>query len=172
MRRRVLGDEHVDRAVANTTDFTADFQTFITQYAWGNIWSRPGLDGRTRRLLVLAMIAALGRWEEFRLHVSTGLLHGLEICDVKETLLQTAVYAGVPAANTAFHIAQEEIKKSKKLKIAWKPEDLLDGSISWRAAYLFTVAIHKRPMLQITTSVLRVTLTCCGSRYPVIALTE
>lgn len=76
--------------------------------------SGPGLDYRTRRLLVLVMMAALGRWEEFRLHVSAGLLYGLEACDVKESLLQTAIYAGVPAANTAFHIAQEEIDKLSK----------------------------------------------------------
>ena len=114
IRRKVLGDAHVDRAIANTTEFTQDFQALITKYAWGTVWSRPGLDYRTRRLLVLAMMAALGRWEEFRLHVSTGLLHGLEICDIKESLLQTAIYAGVPAANTAFHIAQEEIEKVSK----------------------------------------------------------
>jgi len=111
IRRKVLGDAHVDRSIANTTAFTQDFQELITKYAWGTVWSRPGLDHRTRRLLVLATMAALGRWEEFRLHVSTGLLQGLEICDLKETLLQTAIYAGIPAANTAFHIAQEEIEK-------------------------------------------------------------
>ena len=109
VRRKVLGDAHVDRAIAKTTPFTEDFQDLITKYAWGTIWTRPGLDRRTRRLLVLVMMAALGRWEEFRLHVSTGLAHGLEICDIKESILQTAIYAGVPAANTAFHIAQEEI---------------------------------------------------------------
>jgi 3-oxoadipate enol-lactonase / 4-carboxymuconolactone decarboxylase len=117
VRRKVLGDEHVDRAIAGTSDFTADFQTLITQYAWGTIWTRPGLDRRTRRLLVLATMAALGRWEEFRLHVGTGLQHGLEVCDIKEALLQTAVYAGVPAANTAFHIAKEEIEKVNSGKI-------------------------------------------------------
>jgi 3-oxoadipate enol-lactonase / 4-carboxymuconolactone decarboxylase len=110
-RREVLGDEHVDRAISNTTAFTQDFQDLITQYAWGTIWTRPGLDRTTRRLLVLAMMAALGRWEEFRLHIGTGLKNGLEICDVKETLLQTAIYAGVPAANTAFKIVQEELDK-------------------------------------------------------------
>ena len=114
VRRKVLGDAHVDRAIANTTPFTEDFQALITKYAWGTVWTRPGLDHRTRRLLVLVMMAALGRWEEFRLHVSAGLSHGLEICDIKESLLQTAVYAGIPAANTAFHIAQEEIDKSVK----------------------------------------------------------
>jgi len=111
VRRRALGDAYVDGAIANKTDFTEDFQEFITKYAWGTVWARPGLDHRTRRLLTLVMMAALGRWEEFRVHVSTGLLHGLEICDIKESLLQTAIYAGVPTANTAFHIAQEEIGK-------------------------------------------------------------
>jgi 3-oxoadipate enol-lactonase/4-carboxymuconolactone decarboxylase len=114
VRRKVLGDAHVDRAIENTTAFTEDFQALITKYAWGTIWSRPGLEHRTRRLLVLVMMAALGRWEEFRLHVSAGLLHGLEICDIKESLLQAAIYAGVPAANTAFHIAQEEINGLSK----------------------------------------------------------
>ena len=110
----MLGDAHVDRAIAGKTAFTEDFQALITKYAWGAIWGRPGLDYRTRRLLVLATMAALGRWEEFRLHVSAGLLHGLELCDIKESLLQTAIYAGVPAANTAFHIAQEEINRLSK----------------------------------------------------------
>lgn len=108
VRRAVLGDAHVDRAIANTTTFTSDFQELITRYAWGAIWTRPGLDPRTRRLLVLAMTAALGRWEEFRLHVRTGLAAELELCDLEEVLLQVAIYAGVPAANTAFHIATEE----------------------------------------------------------------
>jgi 3-oxoadipate enol-lactonase / 4-carboxymuconolactone decarboxylase len=113
VRRKVLGDEHVDRAIASVTALTDDFQSLITQYAWGTVWTRPALDLRTRRLLVLATMAALGRWEEFRMHVSTGLAHRLEVADIKETLLQTAIYAGVPAANTAFHIAQEEIDKRK-----------------------------------------------------------
>jgi 3-oxoadipate enol-lactonase/4-carboxymuconolactone decarboxylase len=112
-RRAVLGDEHVDRAIHRTTEFTSDFQKLITQYAWGTIWTRPGLDRRTRRLLVLATTAALGRWEEFRLHLTTGLKHGLELCDIQEALLQTAIYAGIPAANTAFHILQEEVEKGK-----------------------------------------------------------
>jgi len=113
IRRTVLGGEHVDRATAAANDFTRDFQAMITRYAWGTIWSRPGLSPRTRRLLTLAIAASLGRWEEFRLHVRTGLMHELEPCDLKETLLQTAIYAGVPAANTGFHIANEEIEKLK-----------------------------------------------------------
>jgi 3-oxoadipate enol-lactonase/4-carboxymuconolactone decarboxylase len=110
-RRAVLGDAHVDRSLAAATDFTRDFQTLITSYAWGAIWTRPGLDRRIRRLLVLTTTAALGRWEEFTLHVRAGLTHDLEPCDVKEALLQAAIYAGVPAANTGFKIANEEIEK-------------------------------------------------------------
>lgn len=111
MRRAVLGDAHVDRAIANTTEFTREFQELITRYAWGTIWSRPELDRRTRRLLALSITASLGRWEEFSLHVRAGLANELELCDLKEVLLQTAVYAGAPAANTAFQIAAEQIKK-------------------------------------------------------------
>ena len=106
MRRRVLGDAHVDRASADPV--SPDFQDLITRYAWGTIWTRAGLDVRTRRLLVLTITAATGRWEEFRLHLRTGLARELEWCDVEEVLLQTAVYAGVPVANTGFHIAAEE----------------------------------------------------------------
>lgn len=107
IRRAVLGDAHVDRALANATPLTAEFQALITRYAWGTIWSRPGLDVRTRRLLTLAIAASLGRWEEFRLHAAAGLAHGLEPCDLEEVLLHTAIYAGVPAANTGFAIASE-----------------------------------------------------------------
>ena len=113
LRRAVLGDVHVDKAIAATTDFTREFQELITRYAWGTIWSRPELDWRTRRLLVLAVTAALGRWEEFALHVRAGLASELELCDLKELLLQIAVYAGVPAANTGFQIATEHIKKGE-----------------------------------------------------------
>lgn len=108
VRRAVLGDAQVDRAIANTTELTRDFQELITRYAWGTIWTRPGLDPRMRRLLVLAMTASLGRFEEFRLHVRTGLAAELESADLKEVLLQVAVYAGVPAANSAFAIVAEE----------------------------------------------------------------
>jgi 3-oxoadipate enol-lactonase / 4-carboxymuconolactone decarboxylase len=106
-RRAVLGNAHVDRAIAATTPLTHDFQELITRYAWGTIWSRPGLDVRTRRLLALAITASLGRWEEFKLHVTAGLARELEACDLEEVLLQTAVYAGVPAANSGFRIASE-----------------------------------------------------------------
>jgi 3-oxoadipate enol-lactonase/4-carboxymuconolactone decarboxylase len=107
VRRAMLGDAYVNKATAATTEFTREFQELITRYAWGTIWSRPELDWRTRRILVLAMTAALGRWEEFELHVRAGLANELELCDVKEVLLQTAIYAGVPAANRGFKIAAE-----------------------------------------------------------------
>lgn len=113
VRREVLGDEHVDRAIEATTEFTREFQNLITRYGWGTIWTRPGLDKRTRRLLVLAMMASLGRWEEFRMHVRAALAAGIEPVDFKEVLLQAAIYAGVPVANTGFHIVGEEIEKTK-----------------------------------------------------------
>ncbi|HXH24615.1 MAG TPA: carboxymuconolactone decarboxylase family protein, partial [Vicinamibacterales bacterium] len=105
-RRAALGDEHVDRAMANPA--SADFQRLITQFAWGGVWARPRLDFRSRRLLALAITVALGRWEEFRLHVRAGLSRELEWCDLEELLLQAAIYAGVPAANAGFRIAAEE----------------------------------------------------------------
>jgi len=111
VRRQVLGEAHVDRSIAAANDFNRDFQMLITRYAWGTVWTRPGLDHRTRRLLVLAMMPALGRWEEFRLHLRAALAHGMESCDIKEVLLQVAIYAGVPAANTGFQIAREEMEK-------------------------------------------------------------
>ena len=107
-RRKVLGDAWVDKSLAKRTDFTADYQAMITRYAWNEIWGRPGLDHRTRRLLVLAICASLARWEEFRLHVRAGLQQGGFTRDeLKEVLMQTAIYAGVPAANTAFTEASE-----------------------------------------------------------------
>ena len=109
VRRAVLGDPHVDRAVASTTELTRDFQQLITQFAWGTIWARPGLDQNTRRMLVFAITASLGRWEEFRLHVRASLAGGFEPCDLEEVLMTVAVYAGVPAANTGFQIVTEEI---------------------------------------------------------------
>jgi 3-oxoadipate enol-lactonase/4-carboxymuconolactone decarboxylase len=111
-RREMLGGDYVDAAIAKTTGFTREFQELIARYAWGTIWTRPGLERRSRRLLALATTCSLGRWEEFRLHVRTGLERELEPCDLKELLLQAAIYAGVPAANTGFQIAQEEIEKA------------------------------------------------------------
>jgi 3-oxoadipate enol-lactonase/4-carboxymuconolactone decarboxylase len=114
VRRSVLGNIHVDRATEGITELNREFQELITRYAWGTIWTRPGLDPRVRRLLVLVTTAARGNWEEFRLHVRTGLASELEIADLKEALLQIAIYAGVPAANTGFHIAAEESAASAK----------------------------------------------------------
>ena len=105
-RRAVLGDAHVDRAIARTDAFTADFQSLITRYAWGEIWSREGLDRRTRSAITLAMLAALGHHEELGMHVRAALRNGLAPDEIKEVLLQVAIYAGVPAANAAFAIAQ------------------------------------------------------------------
>ena len=107
IRRAVLGAEYVARRTEATTDLTRDFQQWITRNVWGSIWTRPGLDTHTRRLLVIATTAALGRWEEFRLHVRAGLDDDLEWAEIEEVLLQAAAYAGVPAANTAFGIAEE-----------------------------------------------------------------
>ena len=107
VRREVLGDAHVDRAIEGTTAFTADFQDFITRYAWGEIWSRPGLDRRTRSCITLALLVGLGRDHEVAMHVRAALRNGLTVDEIKEVLLHTAVYAGVPAANSAFAIAQQ-----------------------------------------------------------------
>ena len=106
-RRAVLGPEHVDRAAAGTTDFTAPFQDLITRYAWGDIWSRPGLDRASRSMITLALLTALGQEHELALHVSAALRNGLSTDQIQEVLLHSAVYAGVPAANRAFAIAQE-----------------------------------------------------------------
>jgi len=114
-RRKVLGDEWVDRAEKNKTAFTADFQELLTRFAWNEIWNRPGLDHPTRRMLVLAMTAAMGRWEEFRLHTRAALQSGdLSQDQLKEVLLQAAVYCGVPTANTAFKEAREVIAELAK----------------------------------------------------------
>ena len=107
VRREVLGDEHVDAAVERTSEFTADFQDPITRYAWGEIWTRPGLDRRTRSAITLTALIALGRFEELRMHLRAALRNGLEEDEIKEVLLQSAIYCGVPAANTAFAVAQE-----------------------------------------------------------------
>jgi 4-carboxymuconolactone decarboxylase len=108
-RREVLGDDHVDRAVARTSTFTADFQDLITRYAWGEIWSRPGLDRRTRSCITLTALVALGREDELEMHVRAALGNGLTPDEIGELLLQCAVYCGVPAANGGFAIAQRVI---------------------------------------------------------------
>ncbi|TCC00412.1 4-carboxymuconolactone decarboxylase [Micromonospora zingiberis] len=111
VRRQVLGDAHVDRAVANTDEFTADFQDLITRYAWGEIWTRDGLDRRTRSCITLAVLATLHHDEELAMHVRAALRNGLTPQEVGEVLLQVAVYAGVPAANRAFKVAQETLRQ-------------------------------------------------------------
>jgi 4-carboxymuconolactone decarboxylase len=106
VRRAVLGDAHVDRATAGITDFNGDFQDLITRYAWGEIWSRPGLDRKTRSCMVLTAMIALGHWDEFRLHMRAGFNNGLTEDEIKEVILQAAIYCGVPAANHAFREAE------------------------------------------------------------------
>jgi 3-oxoadipate enol-lactonase/4-carboxymuconolactone decarboxylase len=112
IRREVLGDEHVDRAIDRTTGFTADFQDLITRYAWGEIWARPGLDRRTRSCITLTALVALGRDEELAMHVRAALRNGLTPDEIGEVLLQTAIYCGVPAANAAFAIAQRVLDET------------------------------------------------------------
>ena len=107
VRREVLGNQHVDRAELNKDSFTEEFQELITRYAWGEIWTRPGLEKRTRSCITLAMMVALNREDEFKLHVRAALNNGLTKDEIKEVILQTAIYAGVPAANSAFHWAQK-----------------------------------------------------------------
>jgi 4-carboxymuconolactone decarboxylase len=114
VRRKVLGDEHVDRAIGRTTEFTADFQDFITRYAWGEIWSRPGLDRRARSCITLTALVALGRLDELELHVRAAVRNGLTEREIGEVFLQTAVYCGVPAANSAFAVAQRVISETGK----------------------------------------------------------
>ena len=113
VRREVLGDEHVDRAVAATTEFTAPFQEFITRYAWGDVWNRDGLDRRTRSAITLAALTALGHEKELALHVRAARRNGLTPSEISEVLLHTAVYAGVPAANAAFAIAQQVLAEDQ-----------------------------------------------------------
>jgi len=106
VRRQVLGDEHVDRAVSRTTPLTADFQSFITRYAWGEVWTRPGLDHKTRSCITLTALVALGHLDELALHVRAAIRNGLTPDEIGEVLLQSAIYCGVPAANSAFAVAQ------------------------------------------------------------------
>jgi 4-carboxymuconolactone decarboxylase len=111
VRRAVLGDEHVDRALATTTSFTEPFQDFITRYAWGDVWSRPGLSRAERSMITLAMLAALQHENELAMHVRAALRNGLSPEQIQEVLLQVAVYAGVPAANRAFAVAQRVLSE-------------------------------------------------------------
>lgn len=106
VRREVLGDAHVDRAEAARTAFTEDFQTLITRYAWGSVWTRPGLDRRSRSVAVLTALIALGHWEEFAMHVRAARTNGLGDDEIAEVILQAGIYCGVPAANHAFAVAK------------------------------------------------------------------
>ncbi|MEO8849953.1 MAG: 4-carboxymuconolactone decarboxylase [Casimicrobiaceae bacterium] len=107
VRRSVLGDAHVERTLARRNDFNADFQDFITRYAWGEVWARPGLALHTRSLLTLALMVALNHGDEFRMHVRAALNNGVSRGEINEVLLHCALYAGLPAANSAYHLAEE-----------------------------------------------------------------
>ncbi|HST17944.1 MAG TPA: 4-carboxymuconolactone decarboxylase [Gaiellaceae bacterium] len=111
VRREVLGDDHVDRATEQANAFTADFQNLITRYAWGEIWTRPGLDRRTRSCVTLTALVALNHQEELAMHVRAALRNGLRVDEIKEVLLQAAVYCGVPAANAAFATANRVLQE-------------------------------------------------------------
>jgi 4-carboxymuconolactone decarboxylase len=112
VRREVLGDDHVDRAIAATDPFTADFQALITRYAWGDVWARPGLDRRTRSCVTLALLSSLGSEEEFEMHLAGAVRNGVTREEITEVLLHVAVYAGVPRANRAFAIAQAAFRSA------------------------------------------------------------
>lgn len=114
VRREVLGDPHVDQAEQNSDPFTAEFQDLLTRYAWGEIWARPGLPRSERSLLTIAILVALNRPDELRMHLRAAFSNGVSSDEIKEVLLQCALYCGLPAANTAFHIAQEIRKESGK----------------------------------------------------------
>jgi len=114
VRREVLGDEHVNRAQAAETSFDADFQDLITRYAWGEIWARPGLSRHTRSLLTIALMVALNRGEELRLHLRAAANNGVSAEEIREVLMHCAIYCGVPAANAAFHAAKEILNESSR----------------------------------------------------------
>jgi 4-carboxymuconolactone decarboxylase len=116
VRRQVLGDEHVDEAIRTTTELTADFQSFITRYAWGEIWTRPGLDRKTRSCITLTALVALNRPEELEMHLRAALRNGVTIEEIREVLLHCAVYCGVPAANGAFAIARRVLEESAEAR--------------------------------------------------------
>ena len=113
VRREFLGDAHVDKSLQNRNAFNEEFQDLITRYAWGEIWTRPGLTPQTRSMITLAIMVALNRGEEFRMHVRAALKNGVTREEIKEVLLQTAIYCGVPAANNAFHAADEVMKDAR-----------------------------------------------------------
>jgi 4-carboxymuconolactone decarboxylase len=116
VRRQVLGDEHVDQAIRATTELTADFQSFITRYAWGEIWTRPGLDRKTRSCITLTALVALNRPEELEMHLRAALRNGVTPEEIREVLLHCAVYCGVPAANGAFAIARRVLEESAEAR--------------------------------------------------------
>jgi 4-carboxymuconolactone decarboxylase len=116
VRRAVLGDAHVDRAQANLTPLNSEFQDLITRYAWGEIWTRPGLPRHTRSLITIAMMIALNREEELKLHLRAAANNGVSRDEIKEVLLQAAIYCGVPAANSAFHMAQEVFRQMDEVQ--------------------------------------------------------
>ena len=118
VRRFILGDAHVDRAVAKTNSTNREFQEFITRFGWGEIWTRPGFDYRTRRILVLGTMMGLGRWEEFRMHLRAALVGQMTIEDIKELFLQQSIYCGFPVTNTAFHHLEEIIAELKSEDVA------------------------------------------------------
>lgn len=130
-RRCVLGDAHVDQASASTTELNRDFQDLIVRYAWGEIWTRPALGLRERRILVMGTMIALGRWDELRLHLRSALAGQMSLCDIKEILLQQAIYCGIPAANTAHHHLSEILAEltSQGVEINHTPTAPVEASI-------------------------------------------
>ena len=118
VRRQILGDAHVDRAVAKISPLTREFQDLIVRYGWGEIWTRPGLGHRERRLLVIGTMTAIGRWEEFEMHVRAALESGFPLAEIKEVIMQQAIYCGVPAGNTAFHRVERLVEELKAKGIA------------------------------------------------------
>jgi 4-carboxymuconolactone decarboxylase len=118
IRRQVLGDAHVDRAQAGATSLTQDFQDLVTRYAWGEIWDRPGLDLRIRSCITVAMTVALNRPEELALHLRAALRNGVTVDELREVLLQTAVYCGIPAANSAFRVAEQVLGENSPPPLA------------------------------------------------------
>jgi 4-carboxymuconolactone decarboxylase len=113
VRRSILGDTHVEKSLKSRTDLTSDFQDLLTRYAWGEIWSRPGLPKQTRSMLTIAMLVALNRGEELRMHLRAAIKNGVTRDEIQEVLLQSAIYCGLPAANSAFHIAQDVLENLK-----------------------------------------------------------
>ena len=119
VRRKILGDAHVDRAIKASTPTTREFQDLIVRYGWGEVWTRPGMDLHTRRILVIGTMMAIGRWEEFRLHARAALEAGMPVKAIKEILLQQMIYCGIPVGNNAFHHLEEIIAelKAKRVKV-------------------------------------------------------